>query len=346
MIVALLLFLALAVSVLFNIGSVMSGVFRVAAPQSGYYLAQEYGPRLQEVVIENHFAGNKVAVIEIEGIITSDMLDRGAFSMVEVIKAQLRRAKQDSRVKAVILKVNSPGGEVLASDDIAKALADFQGESGKPVVASMGSLAASGGYYISAPCRWIVANELTLTGSIGVIMSSWNYRGLMNKVGVLPQVYKSGRFKDMLSGSREPSTITPEEQRMLQALIDQTYERFKEVVKTGREAAEAKNNGGGRKLRSDWEEYADGRVLSGKEAHELGFVDQLGSFEDAVTQAKSLAGISRANVVQYQQHYDLGDLFRLFGNSDADGKIKLDLGLTEPRVKAGHLYFLAPTFLN
>jgi protease-4 len=346
MILALLLLVALAVSVLFNLGSVMSGIFRAAAPQSAYYLAQEYGPKLQEVVLQNHFAGNKVAVVEIDGLITSDMLDQGAFSMVEVIRAQLRRAKQDGRVKAVILKVNSPGGEVLASDDISKALTDFQEETGKPVIASMGSLAASGGYYVSAPCRWIVANELTLTGSIGVIMSTWNYRGLMNKVGVLPQVYKSGRFKDMLSGSREPSTITPEEQRMLQALIDQTYDRFKEVVKTGREAAEEKNNGDGRKLRTDWEEYADGRVLSGKEAFELGFVDQLGSFEDAVTQAKSLAGITRANVVQYRQHYDLGDLFQLFGNSDTSGKIKVDLGIAEPRLKAGQLYFLAPTFLN
>mgnify|MGYP001545180448 CR=1 FL=1 len=97
--------------------------------------------------------------------------------MVDIIKAQLDRAADDRRVKAVILKVDSPGGEVMASDEINKAIMHFQEDSRKAVICSMGSLAASGGYYISAPCRWIVANELTITGSIGVIMHGWNYRG-------------------------------------------------------------------------------------------------------------------------------------------------------------------------
>src|SRR5213075_3399635 len=100
----------------------------------------------------------------------------------------------------------------------------------KPVVASMGNLAASGWYYVSAPCQWIVANELTITGSIGVIMHSWNYRGLMNKVGLRPQTYKSGKFKDMLSGEREPEEVPPEERKMVQKLIDDTYGKFKEGV--------------------------------------------------------------------------------------------------------------------
>ena len=119
-----------------------------------------------------------------EGIISGQLADRGGFSMVDVVKAQLRRADDDHKVKAVILKVNSPGGEVLASDEISEAIESFQEETGKPVIVSMGSLAASGGYYVSAPCRWIVANELTITGSIGVIMHGWNYRGLMDKVGL------------------------------------------------------------------------------------------------------------------------------------------------------------------
>src|SRR5262249_4295077 len=149
--------------------------------------------------------------------------------------AQLKRAEEDDRVKAVILKVDSPGGEVMAADQIHNEIAQFQTRSRKPVVASMGSLAASGGYYISAPCRWIIANELSITGSIGVIMSSWNYRGLMDKVGVLTQTYKSGKYKDMLSGSREPDSITPEEKRMVQKLIDETFAKFKQVVSDGRE---------------------------------------------------------------------------------------------------------------
>src|SRR4029450_5729008 len=115
-----------------------------------------------------------------------------------VVEEQFRRAAEDKRVKAVILKVNSPGGEVLASDDIYNIIEKFQNKTQKPVVAAMGSLAASGGYYVSAPCQWIVANEMTITGSIGVILHSFNYRGLMDKVGLRPVVYKSGKLKDML----------------------------------------------------------------------------------------------------------------------------------------------------
>src|SRR5690606_37432008 len=126
----------------------------------------------------------------------------------EVIRAQLRRASWDDDVKAVLLKVDSPGGEVLASDEIARALEDFQKRAQKPVIVSMGSLAASGGYYVAAPCQWIVANELTITGSIGVIMQGFNYHGLMDKVGLRRGVYKSGEFKDMLSGARDPELVS------------------------------------------------------------------------------------------------------------------------------------------
>ena len=132
---------------------------------------------------------------------------------VTYIKEQFKAAQSDSDVKAVILKVNSPGGEVMASDEVYNIIRKFEDKSGKPVVVSMGSLAASGGYYISSPCRWIVANELTITGSIGVIMHNYNYRLLFDKIGIRPQVIKSGRFKDMLSGEKEPDAekLTPQE---------------------------------------------------------------------------------------------------------------------------------------
>src|SRR5208282_1833131 len=148
-------------------------------------------------------------------VISSAQIDSSDMTMVDFIGEELKMAQRDSDVKAVILKVNSPGGEVLASDEINQAITKFQDQTHRPVVASMGTLAASGGYYISVPCRWIVANELTITGSIGVIMESWNYRELMDKVGIRPQVFKSGRFKDMLSGEREPDTgkLSPEEQK-------------------------------------------------------------------------------------------------------------------------------------
>src|SRR6185369_6528879 len=120
------------------------------------------GPRLQESYLEDNHSKNKIAVIPIDGVI-SGQGGRSGYTMVDLIEDQFRRAEKDESVKAVILKVNSPGGEVLASDDIYKIIQKFQEKTGKPVVSDMGSVAASGGYYVSAPCQWIVANELTIT---------------------------------------------------------------------------------------------------------------------------------------------------------------------------------------
>jgi len=284
--------------------------------------------------------------VEVNGIITGRAIDQGGYSMVEVIKAQLKRAGEDDKVRAVILKVNSPGGEVLASDEIARAISDFQIKPhGKPVICSMGSLAASGGYYVSAPCRWIVANDLTITGSIGVILSTWNYHGLMNKIGLRPETFKSGKHKDMLSGSRDPESITQEERDMVQALINETYGKFTNVVATGREWAQGKNKSNGRALKADWAEYADGRILSGSEAFKLGFVDELGTFEDAVKQAKTIAGIRSANLIEYKQRFDLSDFFQLFGQTEGKA-VKVDLGVEVPKLLAGQLYFLSPLYLE
>jgi protease-4 len=345
MVLALILLVLLAVSVIFNIGHFAGNLLR---GRNAKY-TRSVGPRLEEAIYEDNDSANKIAIVEVNGIISGGMIDQSGFNLVDIIKAQLHRAEDDDRVKAVLLKVDSPGGEVLASDDIYRAIKDFQDRTHKPVVASMGSLAASGGYYISSPCRWIVANELTITGSIGVIMSSWNYRGLMDKVGVLPQTFKSGKYKDMLSGSREPDSITPEEKAMLQALIDETFAKFKSVVQDGRGQAYDRNKNSkdkGHALSDDWQDYADGRVLSGSEALKLGFVDQLGGFEDAVERTKNLVGVSQANLIQYQQRFDFSDLFRLFGKSDANSRIKLDLGMDMPKLQAGKLYFLSPTFLH
>lgn len=341
MVLAIILLVLLGFSFLFNLRQFASAF----VPGAGPRYTHAVGPKLQEILVEDNDTAEKIAVIEVSGIITSQMMDPGGFGMVDIIKAEFERAQKDRRVHAVVLDVNSPGGEVLASDEISRIIAKFQEESDKPVVAAMRDMAASGGYYVSAPCRWIVANELTITGSIGVILSTWNYRNLMNKVGIRPEVYKSGRFKDMLSGSRDPETITPEERGMLQNLIDQTYTRFKGVVQAGRSGARKLNSDSGRELREDWVEYADGRILSGKDAYEVGFVDELGTFEDAVKRAAKLAKISRANVVKYQPHYDLGDLLRLFGKSER-ASVKVDLGFEPPKLEAGKLYFLAPTFVQ
>jgi len=339
MIFALILLVLLGVSALMNVGQLFDSMFRFQTAHT-----RSAGPQLHEVVVENNRSASKIAVVPIDGIITS-MQDRAGFNMVEVVKAQLKKAEDDEDVEAVLLKVDSPGGEVLASDEISGAIRKFQEDSGKPVVVSMGSLAASGGYYVSAPCQWIVANELTITGSIGVIMSTWNYRGLMSKVGIRPFTYKSGKFKDMLSGSREPEEIPAEEREMLQALIDQTYDRFKTVVTDGRKYAHDKNEDKGKALVQNWKDYADGRVLSGKVAHQLGFVDELGNFDTAVNRAKELTGIKRANLVEYRLRVDIADILGLFGQSESR-VIKVDLGIEAPKLDAGRLYFLSPTYLH
>ena len=343
MILAIILIVCLGFSLILNFGQFANGMGSVSGVRH-----RHAGPRLDETLLEDNGASAKIAVIDLDGIITSRAMDQSGFTMVDLIKAQLERAKEDSHVKAVVLRVDSPGGEVLASDEIYRIMGDFQKETHKPVVASMGNLAASGGYYISAACQWIVANEMTITGSIGVIMSTWNYRGLMNKVGLQPQVYKSGRFKDMLSGDRDPSDIPPEERAMVQRLIDDTYGRFKEVVAEGRSWAQTVNGNAGKELVEDWTTYADGRVLSGTQAHDIGLVDQLGNFNDAVEKAARLGKLTNAkeaNIVRYQQRYDLGDLLNIFGTSDAK-VVKLDLGMEAPKLQAGQLYFLAPTFVH
>lgn len=301
-------------------------------------------PRLEEIVLEDNGAPVKIAVVEIEGII-SDTVVRGGRTMVEVIEAQLKRAANDDRVKAVILKVNSPGGEALASDRISSAIMEFQQKHRKPVVASLGSLAASGAYYVSAPCRWIVAHEMTITGSIGVILSTLNYRGLLDKVGVVPMIYKSGKYKDMLSGARPPSEITEQERQMIQTLIDEVYTRFKTAVADGRRWANEQPGDKSRALVANWEEFADGRLLSGNEAFKHGFVDELGDFKTAIRRAKKIAGLTEANLVKYRQRVDLADLLGFMGPG-YDTVVKLDVGVEPLKLEPGRLYFIAPPFLN
>jgi protease-4 len=305
------------------------------------------GPRLQEAFLEDNSSRNKIVVVPMEGVITGQGLGRSGYTMVDLIEDEFQRAAKDQSVKAVILKVNSPGGEVLASDDIYRIIRKFEDQTGKPVVAAMGSLAASGGYYVSAPCRWIVANEMTITGSIGVIMHGYNWRGLMDKVGIRPEVFKSGKFKDMLSPDKRPEDVDPQEREMIQSMVNETFDKFKSIVREGRGSAATKNKTSadkGQTLAENWEQYADGRVLSGKEALRLGFVDELGNFDVAVSRARKLAAIGDANLIQYQQPFDISDLLGFLGKSEGHA-LKIDLGLDTPKLQLGHLYFLCPLVL-
>jgi len=346
MIFAIILLVLLLISLFGNFAWVISQALNFKGGLSNG-ISRETGPFLDEYLLKDNDSEKKIAVITVDGIISDSLTDQAGYNLVDVIRAQLERAKKDRRVKAVILKVDSPGGEVLASDEINRLLVKFQqGANGKPVICSMGSLAASGGYYISAPSRWIVANQLTLTGSIGVIMETINFRGLMDKIGVEPYVFKSGKYKDMLSGMRSTNEIPAGEHAMVQNLIDQTYDQFKKVVATGRADAHEKNRNEGRPLAPDWTQYADGRVLSGAQAYDLGFVDQLGDFQDAVNRAKQIANIQDANLIEYRERYDISNFLRLLGQTELSHDVKLDLGMELPRLQAGEMYFLAPTFAN
>ena len=305
------------------------------------------GRKFQEVVVnDDHSSREKVAILEVSGMITSQTIGRGGRNMVDIIEDQLKYAAEDDQVKAVILKVDSPGGEVMASDDIANSIRKFQDKHKKPVIAQMGGLAASGGYYVSAPCQWIVANDLTLTGSIGVILHTFNYRGLMDKVGLVPITFKSGRFKDMLSGSKPIGDVEQAEKDMLQSMIMETYDKFKQVVAQGRDRAATLNKGAGRKLVSDWATLADGRVLTGKQAFEKGFVDELGNFETAVETARKLAKITgKPRLIRYQEPFDFSDLFSIWGKTDVK-TVKVDVGFEIPKLEAGRPYFLSPTVVH
>lgn len=342
MIVALLLLVLLAGSLLFNFISAFGNL-----EMDGLSLSQprlKVGPNLVEVLVREGESSDKLAVIRVEGLIASAM--GGELDLPRLIEAQLKLAEEDKRVKGVVLVIDSPGGEVLASDRIYQLIRDFQNKTQKPVVASMSALAASGGYYVAAPCRWIVAHDLTITGSIGVIMQGYNYRGLMNKIGLRPEVYKSGKFKDMLSGSKDLENTTPEERELLrqeramvQKLIDEAFDTFKTRVREGRAYAAKMNRAPN--LRSNWEEYADGRILSGKQAVEHGFVDQLGTFEDAVKYTARLAGVNDPKLVTYGVPFDITRILRLLGKSEP-AEIKVDLGIKVPQLKSGCLYYLSP----
>lgn len=307
---------------------------------------------LSEVLLEDNDAKtNKLVVLDIGGVISGEAERGGGPGLVDLIRDQLARAALDEKVKAVVLRVDSPGGEVLASDEIYRALVAFQTNNDIPVVVSMGSMAASGGYYVSAPCRWIVANELTITGSIGVIFHTYNYRALMDKLGVKPSVVKSGRLKDMLSPDKRPEDELPEEQEILKDMIDESFARFKSIIVAGRswaaEQNEADGIGEGRRLAANWADFADGRILSGTKALELGLVDELGNFDTAVKRALALADIGKADLVSYQAPPNFTGFLRFFTRSDVRA-LKVEVGGLNlvPSLPQGRLYFISPLHLH
>jgi protease-4 len=215
-----------------------------------------------------------VAIIEVEGPI---------FNIEEPLK-QLKAYLDSSSVKALVVRINSPGGSVASSQEMFEELKRVK-DKGKKVVISMGSVAASGAYYISCAADEIYANPGTITGSIGVIAEFPNVEGLMDKIGVRFETIKTGKFKDSGSMFRP---MTAEEQQLIQEMLMDVYEQFVEAVAESR-----------RMPIDEVRKYADGRVFSGRQALEYGFVDALGTQSDAVRRAGALAGIKgEPNVIR------------------------------------------------
>lgn len=273
----------------------------------------------------------KIAVIYLTGIIST--FTDGSSSedgMVGDIADQLRQAVEDDHVKAIIIRINSPGGEVVASDSIYNAVVEARESSKKPIVASIDSVGASGAYYVAVGCNKIVATDMSITGSIGVIMETFNFAGLMEKVGVKSFTFKSGHFKDLLNPTREP---TADEMQLIQSLVMEVYEKFVGIVATERkkDVDELKNG------------LADGRILSGKQAEKAGLVDELGDFDHAVNLAKELAGIKdqKAKVVRYFQPFTFRNLFRILGKSEP-AKVKVEISPNQLHLETGKIYFLPP----
>jgi len=223
-----------------------------------------------------------------------------------------------------VLEIDSPGGEVTASDEIYSAVVKTRDR--KPVVVYMDSLAASGGYYVSCGGKFLMANETTITGSIGVIIQTLNYEQLFNKVGLASVVFKSGKFKDMLNGARP---ITPEERDLVQNFIMKTYDKFLGIV--------AKE----RNLQADLlrNTIADGRILSGKEAFEHKLIDGVGQLDDAFRKARELGNAPDAKVVKYGPPFSLSRFLRIFGESESKIELQLPKQLV-PQLETGRAYFL------
>ncbi len=230
--------------------------------------------------------GQKVAVVELEGIIIQS----------EPIVRELGEHRDNPSVRAIVIRVNSPGGVVAPTQEIYSAIERVR-KSGKPVVASLGSVAASGGYYVATAADRIYANPGTLTGSIGVIMQVANVEGLLKKVGVDLVVVKAGQYKDLGNFAR---AMTPEERRILQALLDDVYNQFVDAVARGRKLDKA-----------TVESFADGRVVSGQQAKQLKMVDALGGLDEAIEGAATLAGLPpKPRLILPRRRFSILDLLR------------------------------------
>ena len=266
----------------------LGGVLAVLAGCVTINLPPRPGPLQEEVLSGTGSA--KVLLVDLSGVISAreerDLYRRPG--MVAEIKEVLDVAAEDEDVKALVIRVNSPGGTVTASDVLYHELRSFKARRKIPVVASIMDLGTSGGYYVACAADTIVAHPSSVTGSIGVIMLTMDASGLLEKIGVQANAVVSGPKKDMGSPLRP---MTADERRVFQGVIDGFYERFLAVVQEGRPRL------GAAQIRT----LADGRIYSGTQARELGLVDEVGYLDDAIDLARQAADLDEARVVTYRR---------------------------------------------
>ncbi len=246
---------------------------------------------------------DRVALIRIEGVI----LD------AQATISELKHYSDNPLVKAIVLRIDSPGGGVVPSQEIHDAVKRVKNKSNKAIIASMGTVAASGGYYIAAATDRIIANPGSLTGSIGVIMEMANFEGLMKKVGVEGVVIKSGRFKDVGSPLRK---MSDEERKLLQSVMDDVHQQFIQAVADGRSLEV-----------SEVEPLADGRIYTGRQAKEARLIDELGDLDDAIHIAADIAGMEgEPKVVEPRKRFSFRDIIESRWSS-VFPKLEFDTGV-------------------
>jgi len=265
------------------------------------------------LIRESFFARDKIAIIDVTGTISNSAsggLFGGGENPTSLLLEQLHKARRDSRVKAVLLRINSPGGTVTASELMHDEIRAFRKETSKPVIAVLMDVAASGGYYIACACDEIVAHPSTITGSIGVIMQTVQIAGTLAKLGVTTDAITSGPNKDAGSPFR---TMTPEERELFQKIIDEMYERFVQVVVQGRPNLDE----------ATVRRIADGRVYTAAQAVELGLVDRLATMREVIRSTKKRIGAEKIRVVAY--HRPLGYKPNYYAHTPAPGSIDINL---------------------
>lgn len=309
------------------LGIIVSSGFSELKEKGG----DEFESYERKFISGNKSSHNTILSIPVKGVIVGgdgESPFSSAMASATKICNYLEMAKNDRTVKAVIIQINSPGGEVVASDQIHHAILELR-NAGKPVVAVIESMGASGGYYIACACDKIVSHRLAMTGSIGVIIQNYKYYKLLDKIGVKSDTYTSCKYKDLLSGARPEK---PGERAIIQDHINKVYQAFIKIVADGRPGLTVKQLQGSK--------ITDGRIFLGEEALKLKMVDKLGFFEDGVKTAAKLAKIKNYRVVAYKKKFSFAALFNAESRVDSKNiTVKLP-GKDSHMIEAGKFYYL------